>query len=98
MLWQRVAPGQDKSWITFAKSLTWVRLPLRKVAQTIANERPWASFSEDLYAILIKKAEQESLTRVRAVKPGEGIKAYMSLHKWHSKTIGEAISERVNIL
>ena len=39
-------------------------------AQSFSDERPWESFSEDLYSILIDKAENEALTRVRAVKPG----------------------------
>ena len=61
-------------------------------AQPFATERPWESFSEDLYAILIDKAENEALTRVRSVKPGESIRAYFILHKWFTETTGMVIA------
>ena len=53
------------------------------------------TLSEYLYYVMIDKAEGEALTRVRAARPGEGVKAYFTLHKWFTETTGLGISEQM---
>ena len=55
-------------------------------------------FSEQMYVVLVDKTEGETLTRVRAVMQGQGVKEYMNLHRWLTGTTGMAISQRVKHL
>ncbi len=52
-------------------------------------------FKEELYVVLIDKAEGEALTRIRGVKEGEGIEAYLAVYKWFTGTTGMQITERM---
>ena len=51
--------------------------------------------NEDLYAIMVDKAEGEALTRVKGSIPGQGVTAYMSVYKWYTITGGYELTERM---
>ena len=51
-------------------------------------------FNEDLYTVLMDKAEGEAVTRLKSRKSGEGVMAYMLIYKWYSSSSGQALSDK----
>ena len=61
-------------------------------------EKMLERINEDLYVILLDKAEAEALTRVRACPVGEGLEAYKTVYKWFTGVSGQAISDKIRKL
>ena len=61
-------------------------------------EKTLERINEDLYVILMDKAEAEALTRVRACPVGEGLEAYKTVYKWFTGVSGQAISDKIRKL
>ena len=50
--------------------------------------------NEDLFAVLMDKTESEAYFRVKSVKPGNGIEAFVKIFKWFMGTSGMGLQEK----
>ena len=66
--------------------------------EELKNEEEYKEVDEDIYVLLMDRAEGEALRRVRAHPPGEGVNAYRSVFKWFMGMLGQAIADKMRRL
>ena len=64
----------------------------------LKDEDVFKEVNEDVYVLLMDKAESEALTRVRAYQAGDGLNAYRSVYKWFMGVSGQAIADKMRKL
>ena len=57
-----------------------------------------AKLNQELYSIIIDKAEGEAYDKVKNLKTGEGFQAYMILYKWFTDISGMGLAEQARKL
>ena len=54
--------------------------------------------NEDMYSVLMDKTEGDAWLRVKAVKSGRGLEAFVRIYKWFAGTSGMGLSERARVI
>ena len=72
--------------------------PMDDVEDDAGKRRGFAKLNQDLYNIIIDKAEGEAYDRIKNLKAGDGLHAYMVLHKWFTDVSGMGLAEQARKL
>ena len=72
--------------------------PMDDVENETCQKRGFTKLNQDLYNIIIDKAEGEAYDKVKNLKVGEGLTAYMVLHKWFTDVSGMGLAEQARKL
>merc|ERR1711940_154909 len=67
-----------------------------EVRLMIESGTPCQRFNEDLYTVLVDKAEGEAMVRIKSHNSGEGMAAYMAVYKWYTSTSGQGVTNRMS--
>ena len=58
----------------------------------------WNSMSEEMYKVLIDKADGEAYDKIKSITAGDGCKAYAIMYKWFTDVSGLGLSEQTRRL
>ena len=56
------------------------------------------TLNEDMYSVLMDKTEGEAWQRVKTVRSGRGLEAFVKVYKWFMGTSGQGLSERARAI